>query len=255
MPRSERKKSATGIYHILLRGITGQHIFEEEADYFEFLDCLRKVKELSRFSLYAYCLMDNHVHLLMEEGEEPLSTIMRRFGARYVFRFNWKYKRNGHLFQDRYKSECVESDAYFLTVLKYIYQNPVKAGLCRHPVDYRWSSRHRAARDNGLIDEVKLARLVAIKEVEKWEKEPVHAELLENRIGRKRRYTDEEAAILLTNCCRAEGATAFQQLSQERQQTVIREMRAQSVPIRQVARVTGLSKGIIERWDKKLRDA
>jgi len=73
--------------------------------------------------------MGNHVHLLIKEGKEVLSNTMKRIGASYVHWYNWQYNRKGHLFQDRYKSEAVEDDAYFLTVLRYIHQNPLKAGL------------------------------------------------------------------------------------------------------------------------------
>ena len=73
--------------------------------------------------------MSNHIHLLLKEGQEPLSTTMKKIGTSYVSYYNWQYNRRGHLFQDRYKSEPVEDDAYFLTVLRYIHQNPLKAGL------------------------------------------------------------------------------------------------------------------------------
>jgi REP element-mobilizing transposase RayT len=76
----------------------------------------------------AYCLMKNHVHLLIRIGQEDLQHFMRKVGAKYVYWYNWKYDRVGGLFQDRYKSEPVEDDGYFLTVLRYIHQNPVKAG-------------------------------------------------------------------------------------------------------------------------------
>ena len=85
--------------------------------------------------------MGNHLHLLTEECDEQLSLLMKRIGSRYVFWFNWKYGRSGHLFQDRFKSEQVESDEYFLTVLAYIFSNPVKTGLCKQPEEYEWSSR------------------------------------------------------------------------------------------------------------------
>ena len=79
--------------------------------------------------LYAYCLMSNHVHLLLKEGEIVIGKLMKKLGISYLYRFNQKYNRSGHLFQDRYKSETVNDDSYFLTVLGYIHRNPQKAGL------------------------------------------------------------------------------------------------------------------------------
>jgi len=81
------------------------------------------------YDLYAYFLMGNHVHLLLKEGKEILANTMKQIGASYVYWYNWQYNRKGHLFQDRYKNEAVLDDAYFLTVLRCIHQNPLKAGL------------------------------------------------------------------------------------------------------------------------------
>jgi len=84
--------------------------------------------------------MGNHVHLLIKEGKEALFNTMKRIGTSYVYCYNWQYNRKGHLFQDRYKSEVVEDDVYFLTVLRYIHKNPLKAGLANHVESYKWSS-------------------------------------------------------------------------------------------------------------------
>ena len=139
MPRTAREKSKTGIYHIVLRGINKQRIFEENEDCQKFLSTLKKYKFTSEYEIYGYCLMSNHIHLLMKEGKEDLGIVFRRIGASFVYWYNWKYNRFGHLFQDRFKSEAVETTQYFLTALRYIHQNPVKAGIAK--VDsYHWSS-------------------------------------------------------------------------------------------------------------------
>ena len=109
MPRTARKKSSTGIYHVMLRGINRQSIFEDDEDNEKFLQTIKDCKDVSEFELYGYCLMGNHVHLLLKEGKESLELVFKRIGARYVFWYNWKYRRCGHLFQDRFKSEAVES--------------------------------------------------------------------------------------------------------------------------------------------------
>ena len=91
----------------MMRGTNRQRIFHDDADYITFLDCLRKVREVSGFALYAHCLMSNHLHLLLRvhEDGEPLDKIMRRLGARYVYRYNRRYERSGALFDGRFKSE------------------------------------------------------------------------------------------------------------------------------------------------------
>jgi putative transposase len=84
--------------------------------------------------------MDNHIHLLIKEGQEPIGYTMKRIGVSYVVWYNRKYDRIGHLFQDRFKSEVVETDEYLLTVLRYNHQNPLKAGKVKSVVNYKWSS-------------------------------------------------------------------------------------------------------------------
>lgn len=98
MSRIARKKSATGIYHVLARGINQQRIFEDDADFAAYLEILTRVKRKSPFDLYAYCLMSNHIHLLLGEADVPLSRIIQRISVSYAYRFNQKYDRSGHLF-------------------------------------------------------------------------------------------------------------------------------------------------------------
>lgn len=140
MPRGARVKSETGIYHVMMRGIGLQDIFIDDESCMRYLDTLARYREEFNFELYAYCLMSNHLHLLIREGIEPLACSMKRIGVSYVYWYNWQYGRKGHLFQDRYRSEPVENDGYFLTVLRYIHQNPLKAGMVQDVGDYKWSS-------------------------------------------------------------------------------------------------------------------
>ena len=124
----------------MLRGINGQIIFEDREDSIKLLETIKSYREESGYEIYGYCLMNNHIHLLIKEGCEELGTVFRRIGARYVYWYNRKYSRRGHLFQDRYKSEVVEDDGYLLTVLRYIHQNPLKAGIVKNIEKYPWSS-------------------------------------------------------------------------------------------------------------------
>lgn len=140
MPRGAREKSATGIYHVILRGTNRQVIFHDDEDHLRFLETLAQYKRKADMVVYGWCLMHNHIHLLLREGKEPLSVTMKRIGVSFVWYYNTKYDATGHLFQDRYKSERVEQDGYLLTVLRYIHQNPVKAGLITLPSEWNWSS-------------------------------------------------------------------------------------------------------------------
>ena len=134
MARQARKLSSTLTYHVIVRGADRQLLFEETKDYLKFLDFLQLYKEKYEFEIFAYCLMSNHVHLLLRHPETvTLERIFRSLNSSYASWFNQKYQRTGFLFGGRYYSEPVESDQYLLTVLKYIHFNPTKAYLESKP--------------------------------------------------------------------------------------------------------------------------
>ena len=142
MARLARKRSKTGIYHIMLRGIDKRNIFLDDEDRMKFIEKLMKAKKIADFKLFGYCLMDNHVHLLIEEKEE-IGISIKRITVGYVQWHNNKNGRTGHLFQNRYISEPVEMEGYLLNVVRYIHQNPVKAKIIKNPKEYPWSSYHQ----------------------------------------------------------------------------------------------------------------
>ncbi len=140
IPRRPRQQSETGIYHVMLRGTNRQSIFHDDSDRIRFLETLKRYKAGNAYLVLGWCLMGNHVHLLLREGERDLADSMKRIGVSYVWHYNRKYNAVGHLFQDRYKSEAIESDPYLLTVIRYIHQNPVKARIVKRPFEWKWSS-------------------------------------------------------------------------------------------------------------------
>jgi len=140
MSRQKREKSSTGFYHVMVRGINKNDLFLEDDDKKYFLQVLTDKKEECNFLLPAYCLMDNHVHLLIKEQTIELPDIMKRVNVSYAGYFNRKYDRVGPLFQGRYRSEDIEDEKYFLAVARYIHQNPMKAGMVSAPESYKWSS-------------------------------------------------------------------------------------------------------------------
>lgn len=138
MPRVARYKSNSKIYHVMLRGVNKQRIFLDNQDRKMFMQILLKSKEKYKYSIYAYALMNNHIHLELMDND-IMSKIVHYISSTYAMYFNYKYNRVGHLFQDRYKSKPVENERYLITLLRYIHQNPEKAGI--ELVDkYKWSS-------------------------------------------------------------------------------------------------------------------
>lgn len=140
MPRHARLKGEFSVYHIIQRGNERKNLFFSDDDRFRFLETLLRMKKKYNFLLYAYCLMDNHVHLLIDDNGNDISMLVKSINVSYVYYFNRTHKRCGHLFQDRFKSELVDDDGYLLEVSRYIHNNPVKAQMVTEPSQYQWSS-------------------------------------------------------------------------------------------------------------------
>jgi REP element-mobilizing transposase RayT len=253
MTRQQRTISSTGIYHVLIRGVNMQRIFEDDEDCLTFLAHLGVACNLSNAPLLAFCLMGNHVHLVIEQGDEPLGVTMKRLSVRYVSWFNLRYGRSGHLFQDRFKSEAVETDAYFVTVLRYVYGNPVKAGLCSCAQDYRWSSCRLFGSKNDLINAARLSDLCDIDELLSFGPEDKQGDILDVGDPPRRRKTDAEIAETMRSVGNASSASAFQVLGRDQQVQAVGAMLDDGASIRQIARMTGLSKGLVESRARSAR--
>jgi putative transposase len=141
MPRSARLIPAEGIFHVITRGNNRMEVFHEDEDYGKYLEILQVIQSQHPFSLYHYCLMTNHVHLLLETKQgHPLSQIMKKLNLTYALYYKKKYRHMGHFWQDRFKSLLIEKDIYLLACGAYIELNPVKAGMTKDPGAYPYSS-------------------------------------------------------------------------------------------------------------------
>ena len=244
MPRSARKKSNSGIYHIMLRGINRQQIFEDEEDSQHFLETLLKYKEQCEYTIYAYCLMGNHVHILLKEGKEDLTLMLKRIAGSYVYWYNWKYHRSGHLFQDRFKSEPVEDESYFLTVLRYIHQNPIKSGLCKKAEQYPYSSINEYLTSPNLVDTEFTYSLITKEQFIDFHKEENSDLCLE--MEEQFRLTDAEAKFIIQKITKCKTITEFQALDKTKRNLYIQKLFSKGLSIRQISRLTGVSKKIVE---------
>lgn len=138
--RKPREWYPGAVYHIMNRGNRRGDLFREEEDYVRYLKILAIARGRFPFRLLGYCLMTNHVHLLIETLEDPHWRIIQYAHRSYCVYFNKKYNLIGHLFQGRYTDEIVEEDSYELEVSRYIHLNPVRANMVERPADYPWSS-------------------------------------------------------------------------------------------------------------------
>lgn len=249
MPRRARRKSGTGMYHIMIRGINRQSIFEEPADKVRFLEILETCKEISGFALYAYCLMDNHVHLLVQERDEPIEQIVKRIGSRYVYWYNLKYRRSGPLFGDRFRSEPVEDDAYFLTVVRYIHRNPVQAGLCSGPEQYAFSSygAYANAAAASIVDTDFLLAMMDRAAFIAYHAQEEKMQCLDIEEKPVVRMTDEQVREHLRAISGCGSIAAFQMLRPVEQRRYAAMLKQAGASMRAIHRLTGLSLNVIER--------
>ena len=141
MSRKSRNSIKTSYYHIMTQGINKSYIFERTEDIKYYIKCMFKLKNDYSLKIIAYCIMNNHAHLLIKtELIEELSKYMQRLNIKYSHFFNKKYNRVGYVFRDRYKSEGIYDEEHLYNCIRYIYDNPVKAGICKHASEYPYSN-------------------------------------------------------------------------------------------------------------------
>ncbi len=265
MPRQRRAYSATQIYHIMVRGNAGRDIFLDDDDKNKFIRILSHKERQTEFKLYAFCLMKNHFHLSLKEGHENISNIMRRINTAYAVYFNKKYQLSGHLFQNRFKSENVENDAYLISLIRYIHQNPVKAGIVLSPEEYQWSSCLYY-----FFPEKNIYKIVDIEEVLKIfsydieearrqfkgfsQKEETTHNFLEDRGKNKqlRRINTEKKLINFVNKFLAEHKISLKDLFKRgnklsRDQLILRLKDESIYSNRDIAEFLGTTRGIIQK--------
>jgi REP element-mobilizing transposase RayT len=140
MPRPPRNAlPPRGVYHVTNRGVARSAIFRDDVDRRLFLARLRRVVAAMKWKCFVYCLMTNHFHLLVATSLDDLSSGMQRLQGPYAQRFNMKYGRVGHLFQERFHTWAIRDERHFARTVEYIRNNPVVAGECETAADWPWS--------------------------------------------------------------------------------------------------------------------
>ena len=234
---------------------------------------------LAPAQLFAYCLMGNHVHLLLREGSEELSHMMKRIGIRFAAYYQWKYQHTGHVFQDRFRSEPVETDDYFLAVFRYIVLNPVKAGIAGQAGDWPWCSYRpggpgstgtgRQGRflspgegRDGSFPPGKQGRFLSPTACDKEtvplaplpmdiSPEELEAFILSRQVELhpfRERLSDREAEAVLLQVTGLQRAGDFVALSKAEQRRLFSVLYENDLTVPQIARLTGVPKSNIARW-------
>jgi putative transposase len=140
MPRPVRIEFPGAVYHVICRGNNRQAIFRDDQDRIRYIEKLSVYCQDKAVDILSYCLLGNHVHLLLETPKGNISKMMQAFQTSYTVYFNKRHRRSGHVFEQRYKALLVDKENYLLQVSRYIHLNPVSAKIVTRPQDYRWSS-------------------------------------------------------------------------------------------------------------------
>ena len=250
--RPPRILSETGLYHIVFRGINRQNLFEEESDYEKLIEVIKAIKKDIGLSIYAYCFMTNHVHLFVKEKETgDIKKIMHRLLTRYVGWYNRKYQRSGSLIGNRYKSEPIEDETYYLALIRYIHQNPVKANMVDKPCEYIWSSYNDYVNSKSDFVDVEFGLSMisentehAIKEFKEFHE---NNEETDFSISNTKILTDEQ---IKRRILKITGGIKPEEISEKPKQerdTLLALLRNNGLTIGQLERTTGISRGIISR--------
>lgn len=167
MPRQPRVHESNAVYHVTSRGVEKRVIYLTDADRRTFLCYLREAAQESRVSLFSYCLMSNHFHLLLAIEEKPLGVFMQKLLTRYSIYFNRIHERVGHLVQGRYHAAICENLGYLIQTVAYIHRNPVRAGIVSTPSEWPWSS-HQELLDGGgpILNLSRLGEIVGMTPLE-----------------------------------------------------------------------------------------
>ena len=265
MPRTSRGKSHSKVYHCMLRGINQQDIFFNEQDYLKFIKIIKKSKEKFNYQLYSYVLMPNHIHLEIKDENQKISQIIHNNATSYANYFNKKYKRVGHLFQSRFKSKNVEGQYYMFNLVRYIHQNPVKAGISTMD-KYIWSSykeyflSDKIKDDDKIVDTEEILEIysqVMEKEKEeffKFNKENIKFEKSEDVLEYDMRNTlkDEEVIYFIQETLKIYNIQEIQKYSKVHRDSIIRKIsQIKGVTKAQVSRVLGINIRTIYEANKK----
>ena len=250
MPRKPRQYGSSGYMHVIVKGNGGQILFFESRDYKHYLTLLEKHSEETDVTIIAYCLMNNHVHLLIRDTENNVSTLMQKMGISYAWYFNKQSGRAGHVFQGRFYSETIENEDYLLTAYRYILQNPQKAGICSAK-RYAWNSYSVEKRPGTFVDASMIRALLG----DDAQYEAFLSEEKDDLIlfDREPKIKDDRTALeTIRRIVPGGDEKALMSIPRDKRQRILLELIMAGVTARQMEQFTGIGRGVVQRtWEKE----
>lgn len=254
MPRMKRQYSEIKVYHVIFRGNDKQDIFLDDEDRKLFLKILLETIEKYEYEIYSYCLMDNHIHIVVYDKENQLSKIMQSIAIRYSKYFNKKYNRIGHLFQNRFLSKKVEESRYLLQLCRYIHRNPEKAGIQKIN-EYKWSSFQEYIKKPKIINPKMLLSIfsedinVAKEEFIKFHNMNDVKEIYEDiEFEIKDKITDQQINKYICELLDISNVHEILEFSVQKRNEVLSKIKERhEIKNAQLARVIGINRKIVDR--------
>ncbi|MCQ2211389.1 MAG: transposase [Paludibacteraceae bacterium] len=236
MPRKIRDTGSTGWSHIIIRGINRENLFYDDDDYAYFQRKVKRFQKECGAELPIMCLMSNHVHFLLHVPDGIFAPFMKKITVSYAFYYNKKYERVGHVFQDRFRSEPVNDERYLLTVARYIYQNPQKAGVC-NAADYPYTLLSPDGILSGYFD------------ADSGLRDFLSSDSSDYCLEYDSNGSNSDAAVLqmLSSMIAIDNPQKLQSVDKAVRDDILCKLKRNGISIRQISRVTGINRNIIQR--------
>lgn len=243
MSTSPRIFSESGYMHVYTRGNNRQILFENRGDYVFYLQILKRYSLKTNVVICAFCLMENHTHLVLYDPDHKMPQLMKLLNMTYTGYFNRKYSRSGHLFEGKYKSLPIESEEYLLTVFRYVLNNPQKANICAAS-EYPWSSYNRYGAENSFVNTSVFCDLIGNwKDYEAF----IAAKHEDCPELEGMEHDDEWAKSVIREFLHIESGTAIQSYDWDARREALKLLKAKGLSIRQIKRLTGINRSTIQR--------
>ena len=261
MGRVAREESHTGYYHVMMRGNNKNMIFSNASEKLYFLEQLNLQVKERNIEVVAYCIMDNHVHLLIGSDLEDMSEAIKRINIRFARRYNNKYEKIGHVFQDRFKSEVIHNDGHLVQVMRYIHNNPVKANMVNKAEEYTWSSYNSYINKKDRLIHSKTKDMImeifsgSIEEYKKFHLMDDTEEFLEIKEDLERER-EERARRIISDYCKKYKVSKLEELANKRhilEEIIVEMLNKSRLPHRRIAEMTGTTRGIVNNIQKKYK--
>lgn len=244
MPRRCRIESRSNYYHIMVRGNNKEWVFKENKDKDIYYHLLRKCVEENDISITAWCIMNNHAHILMKGDIANVSESVKKVNTSFAMKYNTDYERIGHVFQDRFKSEVVENRKYFCGLIRYIHCNPIKANIAESLSGYKWSSYNEYFIRPRLVDQNSIHVVIKyfndINHFKEFHKANDINEYLDTKedVNRKRH---EIANIIITKYCDVNGIAVDKVKSFYFEDLVEELLKKTNIPTQDIAKALNVS--------------